>query len=309
MARRRGRLSPGARRGHLVQAGDRRRGHRRGEMTVTCCPLRLARSLPGCQRRKPASAMSNAMNIRCAERMRCIGGREERMSTVKETGTGRPGAPGSKPVTVPDAKDDLKSLPVPEGEKRLGSSPDGLTGAEATERLTRYGPNEIAEKKDNPLLKLLTYFWGPIPWMIEAAVILSGVLRHWPDFFIILLLLVANAAVGFWEEHQAGKAIDALKAQLAVKCRVRRDGTWVTPPSRELVPGDVIRMRTGDIVPADARLLDGDPVQVDQSALTGESLPVSAGPGDAVYSGSVIKQGEAGALVYATGTGTYFGKT
>jgi H+-transporting ATPase len=231
------------------------------------------------------------------------------MSTVKETAAARAKDAGSKPGPAPDAKDDLKSLPVPEVEKRLASSPDGLTQAEATGRLAKYGPNEIAEKKDNPLLKLLTYFWGPIPWMIEAAVILSGVLRHWPDFFIILLLLIANATVGFWEEHQAGKAIDALKAQLAVKCRVRRDGDWVTPPSRELVPGDVIRMRMGDIVPADARLLDGDPVQVDQSALTGESLPVTAGPGDAVYSGSVIKQGEAGALVYATGTGTYFGKT
>ena len=228
------------------------------------------------------------------------------MSTVEETGAGLPGA---KAGTEPDAKDDLKSLPVPEVQKRLGSSPEGLSQAEAQERLARYGPNEIEEKKENPLLKLLTYFWGPIPWMIEAAVILSGVLRHWPDFFIILLLLVANAMVGFWEEHQAGKAIDALKAQLAVKCRVRRDGTWVTPPSRELVPGDVIRMRMGDIVPADARLLAGDPVQVDQSALTGESLPVTAAPGDAVYSGSIIKQGEIGALVYATGTGTYFGKT
>jgi H+-transporting ATPase len=231
------------------------------------------------------------------------------MSTVKEAGAGLPMVPGSKQGPVPDAKDDLKSLPVPEVEKRLASSPDGLTGAEAQQRLAKYGPNEIAEKKDNPLLKLLTYFWGPIPWMIEAAVILSGVLRHWPDFGIILLLLTANAGVGFWEEHQAGKVIDALKAQLAVKCRVRRNGTWGTPPSRELVPGDVIRMRTGDIVPADARLLEGDPVQVDQSALTGESLPVTAGPGDAVYSGSVIKQGEIGALVYATGTGTYFGKT
>jgi H+-transporting ATPase len=231
------------------------------------------------------------------------------MSTVKETAAAGAGAPGSKPGPAPDAKDDLKSLPVAEVQKRLGSSPEGLGQAEATERLAKYGPNEIAEKKDNPLLKLLTYFWGPIPWMIEAAVILSGVLRHWPDFFIILLLLAANAGVGFWEERQAGKAIDALKAQLAVKCRVRRDGTWATPPSRELVPGDVIRMRTGDIVPADARLLAGDPVQVDQSALTGESLPVTAGPGDAVYSGSVIKQGEIGALVYATGTGTYFGKT
>jgi H+-transporting ATPase len=231
------------------------------------------------------------------------------MSTVKDTAAAQARAPGSTPDPAPDAKDDLKSVPVPEVEKRLASSPDGLTQAEAEKRLTKYGPNEIEEKKDNPLLKLLTYFWGPIPWMIEAAVILSGVLRHWPDFFIILLLLVANATVGFWEEHQAGKAIDALKAQLAIKCRVRRDGDWVTPPARELVPGDVIRMRMGDIVPADARLLAGDPVQVDQSALTGESLPVTAGPGDAVYSGSVIKQGEIGALVYATGAGTYFGKT
>jgi len=224
----------------------------------------------------------------------------------KETGADPQAA---KAGPEPDAKDDLKSLPVPEVEARLSSSPDGLSQVEAEKRLASYGANEIKEEKDNTLLKLLAYFWGPIPWMIEAAVILSGLLRHWPDFGVILVLLVANAAVGFWEEHQAGKAIDALKAQLAVKCRVRRDGTWVTPPSRELVPGDVIRMRMGDIVPADARLLAGDPVQVDQSALTGESLPVTAARGDAVYSGSVIKQGEIGALVYATGTGTYFGKT
>ena len=209
----------------------------------------------------------------------------------------------------PDANDDLKTLPIAEVEKRLGSSEDGLTQAEAEERLTQYGPNEIEEKKANPLLKLLTYFWGPIPWMIEAAVILSGVLRHWPDFFIILVLLLANAAVGFTEEHSAGKAIDALKAQLAVKARVKRDGKWVTPPARELVPGDVIRLRMGDIVPADARLLAGDEVQVDQSALTGESLPVTDNPGDAVFSGSIIRQGEIGALVYATGEHTYFGKT
>jgi H+-transporting ATPase len=208
-----------------------------------------------------------------------------------------------------DGSADLKTLPVAEVKKRLESSEEGLTQAEAEKRLTHYGPNEIEEKKANPLLKLLTYFWGPIPWMIEAAVILSGVLRHWPDFFIILVLLLANAAVGFTEEHSAGKAIDALKAQLAVKARVKRDGKWVTPPARELVPGDVIRLRMGDIVPADARLLAGDEVQVDQSALTGESLPVTDNPGDAVFSGSIIRQGEIGALVYATGEHTYFGKT
>jgi H+-transporting ATPase len=209
----------------------------------------------------------------------------------------------------PESKDDLKSLPMAEVEKKLGSSPDGLSQAEAQKRLAQYGPNELEEKKSNPLLKFLSYFWGPIPWMIEAAVILSGVVGHWPDFFIILVLLISNAVVGFWEEHQAGNAIEALKAKLAIKARVKRDGNWVNPAARELVPGDVIRLRLGDIVPADARLLEGDEVEVDQSALTGESLPATRKAGEAVYSGSIIRQGEIGALVYATGANTYFGKT
>ncbi len=145
--------------------------------------------------------------------------------------------------------------------------------------------------------------------MIEVAVILSGAVRHWPDFFIILLLLISNAVVGFWEESQAGNAIAALKAKLAIKARVRRDGKWITPAAREVVPGDVIRLRLGDIVPADARLLDGDRVEVDQSALTGESLTAERKAGEAVFSGSIIRQGEIGALVYATGANTYFGKT
>jgi H+-transporting ATPase len=212
-------------------------------------------------------------------------------------------------AAAPDAKDGLKTLPLPEVEKRLQSSPDGLTQAEAETRLTKYGPNEIKEEKQNLLLKVLGYFWGPIPWMIEIAVVLSGIVRHWPDFFIILLLLVANAVVGFWEEHEAGNAIAALKARLAIKARVKRDGKWINPAARELVPGDVIRLRLGDIVPADARLLEGDPVELDQSALTGESLPAMRKSGDAVFSGSIVRQGEIGALVYATGENTYFGKT
>jgi magnesium-transporting ATPase (P-type) len=153
------------------------------------------------------------------------------------------------------AEQDLKSMPMSELQTTLGTSPDGLSQAEAQKRLTQYGPNEIEEKKTNSFLKFLTYFWGPIPWMIEAAVILSAVARHWPDFAIILLLLVANAVVGFWEEHQAGNAIEALKAKLAIKARVKRDGQWISPAARELVPGDIIRVRLGDIVPADARLL------------------------------------------------------
>ena len=214
-----------------------------------------------------------------------------------------------KPGAKPESKDDLKSLPMAEVEKKLGSSPDGLTQAEATKRLTQYGPNELEEKKTNLILKFLGYFWGPIPWMIEIAVILSGVVRHWPDFFIILVLLLSNAVVGFWEEKQAGDAIAALKAKLAIKARVKRDGKWVNPAARELVPGDVIRLRLGDVVPADARLLDGDEISLDQSALTGESLPATRKPGEAVFSGSIVRRGEIGALVYATGTKTYFGKT
>src|SRR3984885_3493550 len=202
------------------------------------------------------------------------------------------------------ATDDLKSLPLTDVEKSLGSSVHGLSQAEAQKRLNQYGPNEIAEKKTNELLKFFSYFWGPIPWMIEAAVILSAVARHWPDFGIILLLLLANAVVGFWEEHQAGNAIAALKATLAIKARVKRDGKWINPAARDLVPGDVIRVRMGDIVPADARLLEGDEISVDQSALTGESLPATRKSGDAVFSGSIVRQGEIGALVYATGSNT-----
>ena len=220
-----------------------------------------------------------------------------------------PTAPNAKSGSKSAAKDDLQTLPMPEVERKLGSSPDGLTQAEAQKRLTQYGPNEIKEEKINPILKFLTYFWGPIPWMIEIAVILSAAVGHWEDFGIILFLLVCNAVVGFWEEHQAGNAIAALKASLAITARVKRDGKWVNPAARELVPGDVIRLRLGDIVPADARLLDGDEVSVDQSALTGESLPATRKPGEAVFSGSIMRRGEIGALVYATGTNTYFGKT
>ena len=236
---------------------------------------------------------------------------------MTKTAVGHADAPASKPNaeavakagSKSEAKDDLKTLPLAAVEKELRSSPDGLSQAEAERRLKQYGPNEIEEKKTSELLTFLGYFWGPIPWMIEVAVILSAVARHWPDFVIILVLLLANALVGFWEEHEAGNAIAALKATLAVKTRVLRDGKWVAPAARELVPGDVIRVRLGDIVPADARLLDGDPVEVDQSALTGESLPATRKSGEAIFSGSIIRRGEIGALVYATGAKTYFGRT
>ena len=215
----------------------------------------------------------------------------------------------SKPPSKTDSQNDLKSIPMADLLVKLGSSAGGLTQTEAEKRLTQYGPNEIAEKKVNAFLQFITYFWGPIPWMIEAAVVLSALVHHWADFFIILVLLFSNAVVGFWEEHQAGNAIAALKAKLAINARVLRDGKWTNPKPSDLVPGDVIRIRLGDIVPADVRLLEGDPVEVDQSALTGESLPVTRNPGDPLFSGSILRQGETEAMVYATGTNTYFGKT
>ncbi len=126
----------------------------------------------------------------------------------------------------------LEKLSLDELEHELQSSPTGLTQAEAARRLEKYGCNEIVERTTNPLLRFLSYFWGPIPWMIEAAVILSAMVRHWADFFIILVLLLANAVVGFWEEYQAGNAIAALKAKLANRARVLRDGKWLNPLAR-----------------------------------------------------------------------------
>ncbi len=203
----------------------------------------------------------------------------------------------------------MKDLPLADLQSRLGFSVDGLSQDEVRRRLAQYGYNELPEKKTNPVLKFLSYFWGPIPVMIMVAATISGVLRDWPDMGVILALLVMNAIVGFREEFQAGNAIAALKEQLAVQARVKRDGDWANIPARELVPGDIVRLRIGEIVAADAKLLDGDPVEVDQSALTGESLPIERQPGDTVYSGSIIRQGEIDALVYATGKDTYYGKT
>jgi len=218
----------------------------------------------------------------------------------------------SQPNRLPPRQtpsEDLGKAPLELVKSRLEISGDGLSQTEAQARLNRYGPNQLPEEKVNPILKFLSYFWGPIPWMIEAAAILSGLVRHWEDFAIILALLLMNAGVGFWEEFQAGNAIAALKATLALQARVKRDGIWKTIAARDLVPGDRMHLKLGDIIPADARLLDGDPVQVDQSALTGESLPVTRKAGDAVYSGSILRQGEIDALVYATGQNTFFGKT
>ncbi len=204
---------------------------------------------------------------------------------------------------------ELAELPMVVLKERLGADRSGLSAPEAATRLQRWGANEISERKRSPLLELAGYFWAPIPWMIEVALVLSLLVRHWTDAVIIGVLLAMNGVVAFVEEHQAANAIAALAQRLAATARVRRDGNWVSLPAREIVPGDVIRLRLGDRVPADARVLDDASVQVDQSALTGESLPVTRGNGGAVYSGAVITQGEVDALVYATGIHSFFGKT
>jgi H+-transporting ATPase len=193
--------------------------------------------------------------------------------------------------------------------EKLSSSQKGLSSAEAKERLQKYGYNEIQERKVNPVKKFLRYFWSPIPWMIEAAAIISAVISHWEDFGIIIALLLLNAVVAFWQEHKADNAINLLKQRLAARAHVLRDGKWTELAAREIVPGDVVRIRLGDIVPADVKLFDGDYLLIDQSALTGESLPVEKHLAEDAYSGSIVQKGEMTALVITTGTNTYFGKT
>ena len=185
----------------------------------------------------------------------------------------------------------------------------GLTQIEAERRLAQHGANALAEHHISALERLLRFFWGPIPWMIEIAAILSAVLGHWDDLSIILLMLFINAGVGFWQEFKADNAIALLKQRLALKARVKRDGEWRDIEARLLVPGDFVLIKLDNIVPADVKLVEGAYLSVDQSALTGESLPVDKKAGDDAYSGSIAKQGEMSGLVTATGMNTYFGKT
>ncbi|TRO53593.1 plasma-membrane proton-efflux P-type ATPase [Candidatus Bathyarchaeota archaeon] len=205
--------------------------------------------------------------------------------------------------------EETKETPIDELLKQLSADQKGLSSSEAEKRLQQYGTNEIQEKKANPLKKFLGYFWGPIPFMIEAAVIMSAIIQRWPDFGIILTLLMVNAVVGFWQEHKAGNAIELLKQRLAIKARVLRDGKWQEMPAGKLVPGDIVRLRMGDIIPADVKLVDGDYLLTDESALTGESLPVEKHLSDVGYASSIVKQGEMSSLVVNTGTRTFFGKT
>ncbi|NOZ25927.1 MAG: plasma-membrane proton-efflux P-type ATPase [Nitrospirae bacterium] len=185
----------------------------------------------------------------------------------------------------------------------------GLSSDEAARRLQQYGYNEIPEKEESTLHRVLRRFWGPIPGMIEVAALLSAVVRRWDDFVIIMILLFTNAFIDFWQESKALNALKVLKGKLAKKALVLRDGRFQTVDARELVPGDIIKIKIGDLVPADVRLIEGDFIQADQSALTGESLPVSKKPGDVAYSNTIVKQGEMLAVVTSTAMDTFFGKT
>ena len=187
---------------------------------------------------------------------------------------------------------------------------EGLSSEEAAERLKKYGYNEIREREETWLHRLFRRFWGPIPWMIETAAVLSAVARRWEDFIVIMIMLLVNAIVDFYQESKALNAIAVLKKRLARKALVLRDGEWRQVDARELVPGDIIKVKIGDIVPADAKLLGGgEYLLVDQSALTGESLPVHREKGQELYANAIIKQGEMVAEVTGTGLNTYFGKT
>ncbi len=184
----------------------------------------------------------------------------------------------------------------------------GLNGQQAAARLERYGENTLVEERRSVALELLSHFWAPIPWMIEAAVLLTALTARWADFGIICALLLLNGLVGFWEEHQAANAIEALKQRLATQARVNRDGAWLTLPAEQLVPGDLIALRRGEVIPADGTVVGGD-AEADESVLTGESLPIEKPLGAGVFSGTVISRGAPTIRVLATGSSTEFGRT
>ncbi|MGB5949937.1 MAG: plasma-membrane proton-efflux P-type ATPase [Parvibaculum sp.] len=195
-----------------------------------------------------------------------------------------------------------------QGQGLPGPNLRGLTGAEARRRLDQFGPNEIPEQRSHPLVTLLGKFWGPIPWMLEATILLQLLLGKGGEAAVIAALLTINAGISFFEEGRAGKALELLRHQLTATARVLRDGVWHTTASAGLVPGDVVHLRMGDLSPADVRIVEGE-VLLDQSALTGESVAVEAGAGAMAYAASVVRRGEATGEVTATGQRTYFGKT
>ncbi|KAI9117499.1 hypothetical protein K1719_011665 [Acacia pycnantha] len=210
---------------------------------------------------------------------------------------------------------DLETIPIEEVFQLLKCSKEGLSSEDGEKRIQIFGPNKLEEKKESKVLKFLGFMWNPLSWVMECAAIMAIVLANgggkppdWQDFTGIVVLLIINSTISFIEENNAGNAAASLMAGLAPKTKVLRDGKWKEEEAAILVPGDLISIKLGDIIPADVRLLEGDPLKIDQSALTGESLPVTKNPGDGVYSGSTCKQGEIEAVVIATGVHSFFGK-
>jgi len=204
---------------------------------------------------------------------------------------------------------DVASESVPTTLAALRVNPDtGLTRTDVDARRTEHGYNEVVEQKGHPVLKFLGKFWGLSAWMLELIMILSLVLRNYADLAIVGALLVVNAVLGFWQDHRAAGVMETLRRRLQVSARVLRDASWQVVPARELVPGDIVRVRPGDIVPADVRVLTGT-LSVDQSALTGESKDVDKAHGEVLSSGSIVRRGEGNGVVLLTGAKTYFGRT
>ncbi|KAF7817186.1 plasma membrane ATPase 4 [Senna tora] len=223
--------------------------------------------------------------------------------------------PGDKGISLDEIKNENEKIPIEEVFEQLKCSRTGLTSDEGANRLQVFGPNKLEEKKESKVLKFLGFMWNPLSWVMEAAAIMAIALANgggrppdWQDFVGIIALLVINSTISFIEENNAGNAAAALMAGLAPKTKVLRDGRWSEQDASILVPGDIVSIKLGDIIPADARLLEGDPLSVDQSALTGESLPVTKSSFDEVFSGSTVKKGEIEAVVIATGVHTFFGK-
>ena len=207
--------------------------------------------------------------------------------------------------------DQLQYKEITSGEafELLDATPNGLSDTEAASRIDKYGPNEITEKRESPFVSLLRRFIHPFTMMIEFAIIVSVFLRDWPDVALITCLLALNVSVDFIQERKSEGVLDSLRGKMALRARVRRSGEWKTADSATLVPGDVVLLRGGDIVPADAKLFDGKTLELDESSLTGESLPVEKGRDELVYSSSIVSRGEMKALVVETGDRTFFGRT
>lgn len=203
---------------------------------------------------------------------------------------------------------EYKDMSSEEAIKILDASAGGLSGIEAENRVKKFGFNEITEVRKNPILSFLKRYWGPMPWLLEFSIVLTIILGHYTESVIIFTLLTINAVIGFVQSRNSQKAVEMLKKKLEIKARVLRDGSWILKEAKYIVPGDIISIKLGDLVPADVKIISGE-VSADESALTGESLPKDMNQSDIIYSSSIVKRGEAQCIVINTGINTYFGKT